>query len=395
MTILAENIVSKMQNSSWIRRMFEAGTELKSKYGSDKVYDFSLGNPDVPAPKEVGVALNDFAKHSSESFAFGYMQNIGFPQLRKKLAEQCSKEQGISLTENEIILSCGAAGALNALLRAIINPNEEMAGFSPYFVEYGSYISNHGGTFKAIPSLADTFKPDIENMKKAISEKTRAFIINSPHNPTGIVYSEEDLKAIVNVLKEKSEQYKKPIFLISDEPYRFLAYDDINVPSVLPLYDYAVVVSSFSKNLSLPGERLGYAILSPYMPEKSELISALSLTNRILGYVNPPVIGQQIMLRAMGATIDLNVYAKRRNAMAEVLTRTGYEFLMPKGAFYFFPKAPNGDDVAFVNALLEERILGVPGRGFGCEGYFRLAFCVDEEVIYNSESGFKKAREKF
>lgn len=395
MSILSESVSGYLGNASWIRRMFEAGGQLKAKYGAENVYDFSLGNPDLPAPPAVAEGLREFAAHASEPFAFGYMPNGGFPWLREQLAELLSREQGVPLTAGHVLLSCGAAGALNAFLRATFNPGEELISFAPYFVEYGFYVANHGGVFKSVMSKKDSFAPDIDALAQAIGPKTRAVLVNSPHNPTGVVYSKEDMAALAKLLTQKSAEFGRPIWLIADEPYRFLAYDGAEVPSVLPLYPHAVVVSSFSKNLSLPGERVGYVVLSPLLEEKDELMAGLTLTNRILGFVNPPVVGQQIMAKALGSQVDLSIYAARRKAMAEVLTAGGYEFIMPKGAFYFFPKAPGGDDVAFVNALLEQRVLGVPGSGFGCPGYFRLAFCVDEKVIRSSAEGFAKARAAF
>ena len=394
MSILADSVAGYMQNASWIRRMFEAGGQLKARYGADKVYDFSLGNPDLPAPPAVANGLREFAAHAEEPFAFGYMPNGGFAWAREKLAAHLSKEQGVPLAADAVILGCGAAGMFNAFLRAVINPGEEMLGIAPYFVEYGFYVANHGGTFRAVMSKPDTFAPDIAALEEAIGPRTRVLLIISPNNRTGAVYSRKELMAIASLLETKSQQYGRPIWLVADEPYRFLAYDGAEVPSVLPLYPYAVVISSFSKNLSLPGERVGYAAVSPLLGEKDELMAALALTNRILGFVNPPVVGQHIMAAALGSQVALEVYAARRKAMAEVLSEAGYEFHMPAGAFYFFPKAPGGDDVAFVNALLEERVLAVPGSGFGCPGYFRLAFCVEEKVIRNAAEGFAKARAK-
>ena len=394
MSILADSVTGYLEHASWIRRMFEAGGQLKARFGAENVYDFSLGNPDLPAPPAVAEGLKAFAEHAHEPFAFGYMPNGGYPWAREKLAAHLSHEQGAHIAAEDVILGCGAAGVLNAFLRAVLNPGEEMLAFAPYFVEYGFYVSNHGGVFKAVPSKKDTFAPDLDALEAAITEKTRVVLINSPHNPTGVVYKRKEVAAIADLQLNKSQQYGKPIWLVSDEPYRFLAYDGVEVPSVLPLYPYAVAISSFSKSLSLPGERLGYAAVSPLLPkeEKAQLMAGLTLTNRILGFVNPPVVGQHIMAAALGSQVDLSIYAARRKAMAEVLTQAGYEFQMPAGAFYFFPKAPGGDDVSFVNALLEERVLAVPGTGFGCPGHFRLAFCVDESVIRNSAEGFAKAR---
>lgn len=391
MTVLAKNVAADLANASWVRRMFEAGIQLKAKHGAENVYDFSLGNPDLPAPAAVEEGLRAFAEHAAEPFAFGYMPNAGFPWLREKLAAQLSGEQGVRLGAEDVILTCGAAGGLNAFLRAVLEPGEKVLTFAPYFVEYGFYASNHGGTLEAVPSKPENFAPDLAALERAIDEKTRVVLINSPNNPTGAIYSRADLQALAALLENKSQQYGRPIWLVSDEPYRFLAYDGAEVPSVLPLYPYAVAVSSLSKNLSLPGERVGYVMLAPQMPEKAELMAALTFSNRILGFVNPPVVGQHIMGSALGSSVDREVYAARRAAMAEVLTRAGYEFVMPRGAFYFFPKAPGGDDVAFVNRLMEERVLAVPGSGFGWPGHFRLAFCVDESVIRNAEEGFTRA----
>ncbi len=395
MQLLSSTVQGYLANSSMIRRMFEAGIELRKKYGAENVYDFSLGNPDLPAPAQVVDGLRAFCGRAAQPFAFGYTPNAGAPWAREALAAWLSRDQGVSLMADDVIISVGAASALNAVLKALFNPGEELLTFAPYFVEYGFYVANHGGVLATVPSRPETFAPDPEALEKAVSAKTRAVLINSPHNPTGAVYSLEDLKAIIAVLERKTEEYGRPVWLISDEPYRFLAYDGIEVPSVLPLYRYAICVSSFSKNLSLPGERIGYAALSPLLEARGEVMAALCLTNRILGYVNAPIIGQHIMVAALGASVDADIYVKRRNAMAEVLTAAGYEYQLPRGSFYFFPKAPGGDDKAFIAALTEERVLGVPGSGFGCPGYFRLAFCVDESVIRRAADGFAAARKRF
>ncbi|MDO5537444.1 MAG: pyridoxal phosphate-dependent aminotransferase [Desulfovibrionaceae bacterium] len=395
MQLLSETVQGYLANSSMIRRMFEAGIELRKKYGPENVYDFSLGNPDLPAPARVVDGLKAFAEKADQPFAFGYTPNAGAPWAREALAKWLSEDQGVSLEAGDVLISVGAASALNAVLKAIFNPGEELLTFAPYFVEYGFYVSNHGGVLSTVPSRPETFAPDVEALEKAMSPKTRAVLINSPHNPTGAVYTLEELKEICALLERKSEEYGHPVWLISDEPYRFLAYDGIEVPSVLPLYRFAVCVSSFSKNLSLPGERIGYAALSPLLENRAEFMAALTLTNRILGYVNAPIVGQHIMVAALGASVDVDIYTRRRNAMAEVLAEAGYEFNLPRGSFYFFPKAPGGDDKAFIAALTQECVLGVPGSGFGCPGYFRLAFCVDEDIIRRSAKGFAAARRKF
>lgn len=392
MNIISTQMSSSIENGSWIRRMFEAGIQLKQKYGNDAVCDFSLGNPDLAPPPAVGKALAAFAQHVDEPFSLGYMPNAGFGWAREKLAAHISKEQGVDIAGNDVILTCGAAGALNVIFKAVLEPDDEVLSVTPYFVEYGSYVNNHGGVFKKVATLPDTFGLDLPAIEAAITPKTRAMIINSPHNPTGNIYSRQELEGLVAILAKASERNGRPLYLIADEPYRFLAFDGVEVPSLLPMYPYAILASSFSKNMCLAGERLGYIALSPLFAERGQLMAGLTLANRILGFVNPPVVGQHIMAGALGSQVDPGIYARRREMMANILTDAGYEFQMPKGAFYFFPKAPGGDDVAFVNKLLEERILAVPGSGFGGPGHFRLAFCVEDEVIARSAEGFKRAR---
>ena len=395
MSAISSQMSKSLEGGSWIRRMFEAGIQLKQQYGDDAVCDFSLGNPDLPPPAAVGEALRAFAAHVDEPFSLGYMPNAGFGWAREALAEHLSVEQGIRLAADDVLLSCGAAGALNSLFKAVLDPGDEVLTMAPYFVEYGFYVANHGGVLRPVPTLPDTFALDLPAVRAAITAKTRAVIINTPHNPTGTIYSKEELAGLVDILAAASKEHGRPIYLIADEPYRFLAFDGASVPGILPMYQYAVVVSSFSKNLSLAGERLGYLALSPLFAERASLMAAAIMANRILGYVNPPVIGQQILKGALGTQVDVSVYARRRDLMAKVLREAGYEFQLPKGAFYFFPKAPGGDDVAFVNGLVDEKILAVPGRGFGGPGHFRLAFCVSDDVIARSAEGFARARKKF
>lgn len=395
MKLLSSQVEGYIDRSSWIRKMFETGMELKKKYGEEAVCDFSLGNPDVPAPEAVGEGLKELAGCAGEPFAFGYMPNFGYPTLREKLAEAVSEEQGVKVSGSDLIVTCGAAGAINALYRAILEPGDEILCPAPFFVEYGFYAQNSGGELVTVPSRPLTFELDLEAIEKAINEKTRVVLINSPNNPTGAVYTEEELKGLTDILKKANEGRERPIFLVADEPYRFLAFDEVEVPSILPLYPYSVVVSSFSKNLSLAGERVGYALLNPEMPGKEQLMAGLVLTNRILGFVNAPAVGQKLLEKALGSQVDKNIYLERRNSMASVLDEAGYSYTMPRGAFYFFPEAPGGDDVKFCAALQEEKILAVPGTGFGYPGYFRLAFCVGVEVIERSREGFKKAIESF
>jgi aspartate aminotransferase len=372
--------------------MFEAGIELKKKYGAENVYDFSLGNPDLAPPAAVADGLRELADEAGRPFAFGYMPNAGYPQVRARLAEVIAGEQGVAVSADEVVVTCGAAGGINALFRAVLEPGDEVLCPAPYFVEYGFYAENHRGVLRAVPSKPLTFELDMGAMAAAITERTRCVLINSPNNPTGRIYTLDELAGLAEILRQASARTGRPILLISDEPYRFLAYDGAEVPAIFPVYEHSVVVSSFSKNLALAGERVGYVAVNPAMPEAGKLVAGVILTNRILGFVNAPAVGQKLLAKALGHQVDASVYASRRDAMAEVLREAGFAFSMPQGAFYFFPRIPKGgDDTAFVNELMQEQILAVPGSGFGYPGYFRLAFCVDESTIRGSASGFARA----
>jgi aspartate aminotransferase len=355
------------------------------------VFDFSLGNPDLPPPKSVAGALHAIADQSERPYAFGYMPNSGYPAVREKVAEALAMEHGLEIAPGDVLMTCGAAGGLNALLRAVLEPGEEVVCPAPFFVEYGFYAANHGGVLRPVPAVPPDFRLDLERMAEAVTEKTRVVMINSPNNPTGQIYSEQELRSLAEVLRDRSSGRERPILLVSDEPYRFLTYDGAEVPSILKLYEQSVVVSSYSKSLSLAGERVGYLLVNPGMEGKQELMDGLVLTNRILGFVNAPAIGQQVLERALGSQVDLSIYERRRRLMCSVLEQAGYEFSPPKGGFYIFPKAPGGDDVAFVGRLQEERVLAVPGSGFGFAGHFRLSFCVDDRIIENSAESFSRA----
>ena len=391
MELLNPVIKASLANSSMIRRMFEAGIELKKKYGADKVYDFSLGNPDLPPPACVKEALLEIAQSADKPFAIGYMPNAGYPALREKLAEVVSREQDMACGAEDILVTCGAAGGLNVFFHAVLSAGDEVLAPSPYFVEYNFYAGNHGGKLVPVPSKDLTFELDIEAFRKAINERTRAIIINSPNNPTGVIYTKEELEALAAMVAEAEEKYGRVIYVLSDEPYRILNFDNAELPSVFKAFRHAAVIGSFSKNLSLAGERLGYIAVSPKIENRSELAAGLIMSNRTLGFVNAPALGQQILLRCLDAGIDLEIYRRRRDAMAKVLTDAGIEFIMPGGAFYFFPKSPTADERIFIDALLKERVLAVPGRGFGAPGYFRLAFCVSEKNITDSAESFKRA----
>ena len=393
MRIVTKAIEQQMAGASWIRRMFEKGMELKKELGADKVFDFSLGNPDLPPPPRAAAILRELAERAEQPFSMGYCPNAGLPELRSALAEHLSEEQSVPLLPRHLVVTCGAAGALTSLFRAVIEPGDEVLCPAPYFVEYGAYCGHFGGVLKPVPSLPPDFQPDIPALEAAITPRTRVLLINSPNNPTGCVYSRDTLGRLAALVNRVNSGRERPLFLVSDEPYRFLVYDGAEVPPILPLSPYALVLGSFSKSLSLAGERIGYLAASPAMPEVDTLMGAVTLTNRTLGFVNAPVLGQRLALALLGEGVDVDIYLKRRALMAEALTAAGIRFAMPQGAFYFFPEAPGGDDSAFVRKLLERNILAVPGSGFGFAGHFRLSFSVPESVIARSAPGFKAAAE--
>ena len=399
MQLITEQIQKSMEGSSWIRKMFEKGLELKTRYGADAVCDFSLGNPDVPPPAVTKDVLETIAADAVKPLGLGYCPNAGIPAVREAMAQYINRQQGIQDSEvrcnaGHVVMTVGAAGALVSFFRAVIEPGDEVVCPAPYFVEYASYCGHFGGVLKTVPSKSEDFSPDIEGLAAAITPKTRALLVNSPNNPTGAIYSAEVMAKIAKLVDDVNAargESGRPLYLLSDEPYRAFAYDGVEVAPVLPLTKWSIVLGSFSKTLSLAGERVGYIALNPAMPGVETLAAAVTLTNRTLGYVNAPVIGQRLVAGLLDTTVDLGIYDRRRKLMAEVLTAAGVEFAMPKGAFYFFVKAPGGDDLAFTDALYEERILVVPGRGFGGPGYVRLSCSVDEQIIARSAEGFKRA----
>ena len=388
-------IAKSMASSSWIRKMFEKGLELKKEFGEDAVCDFSLGNPDVPPPVATKAALEAIAEQAIKPLGLGYCPNAGLPAVRETMAAYLTRQQNLPMSGKDIVMTVGAAGALVSFFRAVIEPGDEVITPAPYFVEYGAYCGHFGGVLKPVKSLPPTFRPDVDAIAAAVTDKTRAIIVNSPNNPTGCIYSEADLKAISELVDRVNEHRERPLFLLSDEPYRAFAFDGAKVPPVLPLTKFACVFGSFSKTLSLAGERIGYFAANPEMPGQDSLIAAVTLTNRTLGFVNAPVIGQRLAAALIDETVDLDIYDRRRKLMAKVLRDAGIEFEMPKGAFYFFAKSPVEDDAVFVEALLKERILVVPGRGFGFSGYVRLCCSVDEKIIARSADGFKRAMKGF
>ena len=395
MNTVTPEIAKSMASSSWIRKMFEKGLELKKEFGNDAVCDFSLGNPDVPPPAATKAALEEIAAEAVKPLGLGYCPNAGIPSVRETMAKYLSGQQGMDISGKDVVMTVGAAGALVSFFRAVIEPGDEVITPAPYFVEYGAYCGHFGGVLKPVKSIPPTFRPDVDAIRRTITSKTRAIIVNSPNNPTGCIYDEQDVKALAALVDEVNRARERPLFLLSDEPYRAFAYDGAKVPAVLPMTKFACVLGSFSKTLSLAGERIGYFAANPAMPDQAALIAAVTLTNRTLGFVNAPVIGQRLAASLVNETVDLEIYDRRRKLMAKVLSDAGIEFEMPKGAFYFFAKSPVEDDSVFVDALLKERILVVPGKGFGFGGYVRLSCSVDEKIILRSAEGFKRAMEGF
>ena len=400
MQLLTDDIQRAMGSSSFIRKMFEKGLELKRQFGEDAVCDFSLGNPDVPPPIEAKRELEKLAESSVRPLGLGYCPNAGIPAVREAMATYLSRQQETPIAARDVVLTVGAAGAMVSFFRAVVEPGDEIITPAPYFVEYGSYCGHFGGVLRTVPSLPPSFRPDVKGIAAAITPKTRAIIVNSPNNPTGCIYSLEDMKAIAELVDAENarrldDPALRPLFLLSDEPYRAFAFDGAVVPPALPLTKWACVLGSFSKTLSLAGERIGYFVANPSMPSQQTLVSAVTLTNRTLGFVNAPVLGQRLAASLLDVTVDLATYDRRRKLMAKVLSDAGIEFEMPKGAFYFFAKSPVPDDATFVDALLKENILVVPGKGFGFAGYVRLSCSVDEKIIARSAAGFKRAMASF
>lgn len=389
--LIAQEIATAMENASWIRRMFEAGAELRQQRGAENVFDFSLGNPDVPAPKKTREILHALADEVVCPCGLGYMPNAGLQMFREALAKHLSEEQSVELSAKHVIATVGAAGALVAFFRAVLEAGDEILVPSPYFVEYGFYCGHFGGVLKPIPMTGPAFALDADKILAAVTEKTRVILLNSPNNPTGAIYAEKDLKRLASAITALNATRDRPIYILSDEPYRVFAFDETMVPSILAMSPYAVILGSFSKSLSLAGERVGYIAVHPELEGVDTLLAAVTMTNRTLGYVNAPILGQRLAAALQGEQVDLSIYDARRKAMATVLTAAGLNFAMPKGAFYFFPKAPGGDDVAFCQKLLQHGIIAVPGRGFGCPGYIRLCCAVPMDVIQRSADAFKEA----
>jgi aspartate aminotransferase len=389
---ISRKIAAAIQASSWIRRMFEEGNEMKARLGADQVFDFTLGNPDLEPPAAVKTALGEAVRDTTPGL-HAYMPNAGILATRQAIATYLEGLHHLPFTADDLIMTCGAGGALNIILKALLDPWDEVIIWAPFFPEYLFYIENHGGTSRIVETDRE-FRLDLAALEAALTPQTRAVLINSPNNPAGQVYDEASLKALGQLLSEYSSKYGRAIYLISDEPYRRLVYDNLSLPSIFRLYPETILATSFSKDLSLPGERIGYAAVSPQAAARRELIAGMVLANRILGFVNAPALMQRVVAGLTQVSVDISPYAHRRDLFYRILREAGYELVKPGGAFYFFPKSPIPDDVAFIQELKQENILAVPGRGFGRPGYFRLAFCVTEATIERAAAGFARARSR-
>ena len=392
----AKSMMPYVQGNSAIRAMFEEGARMAKEFGAENVYDFSLGNPSVPAPPEVNQAIRDILDEEDSLLIHGYNKsNSGYEDVRATVAEHLNRLHGTAFTAANIIMTVGAASGLNVALKTLLDPGDEVLAFAPYFVEYGNYAKNHGGVLKAVPAdPAAGFQPNLEALRELISEKTQAVIINSPNNPTGVVYSEETLQKLAAILEEKSAEIGHPIFIISDEPYRELAYDGVTVPYVTKYYRNTIVGYSWSKSLSLPGERIGYLVIPSEIDDFDNAIVAANIANRVLGYVNAPTLIQRVVARCIECAADIDAYDRNRKALYEGLIDAGYECTKPEGAFYLFVKSPLEDDVEFCALAKKYHILIVPGKSFACPGYVRMAYCVSYDTIVNSLPHFRDLMEE-
>lgn len=385
---ISRKVREQMNNSSWIRRMFEEGIELRNIHGDRNVFDLSLGNPLLEPPPEFRTELARLAAEESLG-THRYMPNGGFPEVRASVAEVLAEESGVPFTGDDILMTVGAAGAINTILRSILDEGDEVVLIAPYFAEYTFYVEHQTGVAK-VATCDENWLPDIESLEATIGPRTRAVIINSPNNPTGVIYPQSSIAAVSAAIQRAEEKFGSEIYLISDEPYRKLIYTDAPYPFIFNHHPRSIVATSHSKDLGLAGERIGYAAVNPADPGKVDLMNALNFSLRTLGFVNAPALMQRVVANIQRATVDVDIYRKKRDLLYSNLTKIGYECVKPDGAFYVFPKSPIPDDIEFVAKLQNELVLVVPGVGFGTPGYFRASYCVDDWVIEGAMDGFSR-----
>jgi aspartate aminotransferase len=390
---VSERIKAMIEKASWVRRMFEEGALRKVKYGAENVFDFSLGNPNLDPPARFKELLRQVASDESKGI-HGYMPNAGFVETRQAVADYLSNLNNHSFTHGDIVMTTGAAGAMNVVFKTILNPGDEVVIPAPFFMEYYYYVDNFGGISRTVKTNPD-FSLDISALEEAIGANTKAVLINNPNNPTGRVYTKDELAQLGELLRRSSEKYGENIYLISDEPYSKIIYDGLTCPSIFDAYQHSFLVTSFSKDLSIPGERIGYVAVHPHIDEKDLIIDGIILCNRVLGFVNAPALMQRLIPFLLEEAVDVGLYQRKRDILCKGLEDAGYRFAMPGGTFYLFPETPIPDDVEFVRALQEENILAVPGTGFGGPGHFRIAFCAEDDTIERSLPGFARVMKKY
>jgi len=389
---MSENIRESMAEGSWIRRMFEEGNVLREQHGAENVFDLSIGNPVVEPPPQFHRELKKLAD-SPVPGMHRYMPNAGYPETRAAVARQFSQETGLTFGADDIIMSCGAAGGCNVFLRTVLNPGDEVILFAPYFMEHANYVANYGGVSRIL-ATDEQFLPKLDAFEEAIGPKTKALVINSPNNPTGIVYSEDVLRAIGGVLRKKEAEFETTIYLLSDEAYRKLVYDGAEFPFPLHYHPNTISVTSHSKDLALPGERIGYIAVHPDCAHRDDLLSGMVFCTRTLGFVNAPALMQHLLSNLQGVSVSVPDYERKRDFLYGSLVEMGYSVIRPQGAFYLFPETPVTDDVAFVKELQDLLVLTVPGRGFGGPGHIRISYCVDDRTLEGSLDGFRKVARK-
>ena len=393
--MISEKMLEMTKNSSAIRAMFEEGRRMAEQFGAENVYDFSLGNPNVPAPKEVTEAIEAILREEDPLTVHGYMSNAGYEDVRQAVAASLNQRFGTKFAEKNILMTVGAAGGLNVIFKTLLNPGDEVLAFAPYFGEYNSYVANYGGILRSVPANTVDFQPNLTEFAQMLTEKTKAVIVNSPNNPTGVIYSEETILQLAEILREKQKAFGSSIYLVSDEPYRELVYGEAEVPYLTKYYENTIVGYSFSKSLSLPGERIGYLVIPDEADESDAIINAANVANRILGYVNAPSLFQRVIARCLDAKTDIAYYDRNRETLYEGLKKAGYSCIKPEGAFYLFVKSPIPDEKAFCEAAKKYHLLLVPGSSFACPGYVRLAYCVAYETIVNALPKFALLAQEF
>ncbi len=392
--MISKKMVGYVENNSAIRMMFEEGKRLAGIYGAENVYDFSLGNPNVPAPKEVDDAIKEILDNEETTYVHGYMSNAGYDDVRNTIAESLNRRFDTKFDAKNLIMTVGAAGGLNVVFKALLDEGDEVITFAPYFLEYRSYVSNYGGVLVDVLPNIPTFLPNLAEFEEKITSKTKCVLVNNPNNPTGVVYPESIIKEMAEIIERKSREYGTDIYLISDEPYRELAYDGVDVPYLTKYYKNTIVVYSFSKSLSLPGERIGYITISDEMDDFETVTSALAIANRILGYVNAPSLMQRAVAKAIDSKTNIEYYDRNRKLLYNTLKDMGLEIAKPEGAFYLFVKSPVKDEKVFCNMAKDENIIIVPGSSFACPGYIRIAYCVSYETIERSIPAWERLMEK-